>query len=521
MTQRSSELHPASPAHSPSTAPFKPQAHTNGSQTAGGEGSDEAVVSRRAEGSDQDGMKKVFVRTYGCQMNVYDSDRMADVLGPQGYRTTDSMDDADLVILNTCHIREKAAEKVYSELGRIRKLKDERGPGGKPLMVGVAGCVAQAEGQEIARRAPVVDMVFGPQSYHRLPDLIARASRGESVVETEFEIEDKFEHLSKEAAKPGPKRAPSAFLTVQEGCDKFCTFCVVPYTRGSEVSRPLAQILREAEQMAAQGVREVTLLGQNVNAWHGDGPDGKPLGLGYLLRRLAEVPGLDRLRYTTSHPRDMDDDLIAAHRDLKELMPYLHLPVQSGSDRILAAMNRRHTRDDYFRLIDSIREAAPGLALSGDFIVGFPGETDQDFADTLDLVRRVEYAACFSFKYSQRPGTPGATMADQVPENVKTARLLELQGLLADQQRAFNRSRVGMRMDVLFEKVGRMPGQITGKSPWLQPVQVDGPQDLIGTIQTVEIYDTGSNSLFGRLIAGHTDAQLSSTSPAKEAAIDA
>ncbi|NBN80029.1 tRNA (N6-isopentenyl adenosine(37)-C2)-methylthiotransferase MiaB [Microvirga tunisiensis] len=490
------------------------------SSPAAGEGSDDAVVSRRADVDPSDAAsKRVFVRTYGCQMNVYDSDRMAEVLGPQGYRTTDTMDDADLVILNTCHIREKAAEKVYSELGRIRKLKDERGPEGKPLMVGVAGCVAQAEGREIARRAPVVDMVFGPQSYHRLPDLIARAARGESVVETEFEIDEKFDALSRQAERPTVRRAPSAFLTVQEGCDKFCTFCVVPYTRGAEVSRPLAQILREAEQLAAGGVREITLLGQNVNAWHGEGADGRPWGLGRLLRRLAEIPGLDRLRYTTSHPRDMDDDLIAAHADLRELMPYLHLPVQSGSDRILAAMNRKHTRDDYFRLIERIREAAPGLALSGDFIVGFPGETDADFADTLDLVRRVEYAACFSFKYSQRPGTPGATMADQVPEEVKTARLIELQALLTEQQQAFNRSRIGMRMEVLFEKIGRMPGQITGKSPWLQPVQVEAPQDMIGSIQTVEIVGLGSNSLFGRLVAGHNDRAAASGAVSKEDAI--
>ncbi|WP_439528165.1 tRNA (N6-isopentenyl adenosine(37)-C2)-methylthiotransferase MiaB [Pannonibacter sp.] len=477
----------------------------------GVEGSEDAIVSRRAEaGPAGENTKRVFVRTYGCQMNVYDSDRMTDVLGTEGYRTTDTMEDADLVILNTCHIRERASEKVYSELGRIRKLKDERGPDGKPLMVGVAGCVAQAEGREIARRAPVVDMVFGPQSFHRLPDLLARAERGErGLVETEFEIDEKFEALTRQsdgqALRQAIKRAPSAFLTVQEGCDKFCTFCVVPYTRGAEVSRSLPQILREAEQLAASGVREITLLGQNVNAWHGEGADGKAWGLGRLLRRLAEIPGLDRLRYTTSHPRDMDDELIEAHGELPELMPYLHLPVQSGSDRILAAMNRKHTRDDYFRLIDRIRAKAPGLALSGDFIVGFPGETDADFADTMDLVRQVEYAACFSFKYSQRPGTPGATMADQVPEDIKTSRLLELQALLTEQQRVFNRSRVGMHMDVLFEKIGRMPGQITGRSPWLQPVQVDGPLDMLGTIQTVEITGISSNSLFGRLNAGHND----------------
>jgi tRNA-2-methylthio-N6-dimethylallyladenosine synthase len=511
------------------SAPLVTDPQSTHARNTGGEGSDEAVVSRRAEAGPQgENTKRVFVRTYGCQMNVYDSDRMADVLGTEGYRTTDTMEDADLVILNTCHIRERAAEKVYSELGRIRKMKEERGPDGKPLMVGVAGCVAQAEGREIARRAPVVDMVFGPQNFHRLPDLIARAGRGErGLVATEFEIDEKFETLSRQAdgeaargaQRQAIRRAPSAFLTVQEGCDKFCTFCVVPYTRGAEVSRSLEQILREAEQLAASGVREVTLLGQNVNAWHGTGADGKAWGLGRLLRRLAEIPGLDRLRYTTSHPRDMDDELIEAHGELPELMPYLHLPVQSGSDRILAAMNRRHTRDDYFRLIDRIRSKAPGLALSGDFIVGFPGETDADFADTMDLVRRVEYASCFSFKYSQRPGTPGATMADQLSEEVKTERLLELQALLTEQQRAFNRSRVGMRMDVLFEKTGRLPGQITGKTPWLQPVQVDAPIEMIGSIQTVEIIDVSSNSLFGRLVAGHNHPAAGLPAASKEDAI--
>ncbi|ADZ72731.1 tRNA (N6-isopentenyl adenosine(37)-C2)-methylthiotransferase MiaB [Polymorphum gilvum] len=453
--------------------------------------------------------RKVFVRTYGCQMNVYDSGRMAEVLAPQGYSQTETLEDADLVILNTCHIREKAAEKVYSELGRLRKIKDERARAGKPTLIGVAGCVAQAEGEEISRRAPVVDLVFGPQSYHRLPDLLVRAAGGAKVVETEFDIDEKFEHLAEQSKRMPLARAASAFLTVQEGCDKFCTFCVVPYTRGAEVSRPLGQILQEAEGLAAAGVREITLLGQNVNAWHGEGPDGRPWGLGRLLRRLAEVDGLDRLRYTTSHPRDMDDELIAAHRDMPELMPYLHLPVQSGSDRILAAMNRKHGRDDYFRLVDRIREASPGLALSGDFIVGFPGETDADFADTMDLVRRVGYASCFSFKYSQRPGTPGAAMADQLPEAVKSTRLAELQTLLSDQQRAFNASRLGITCDVLLEKKGRQAGQLTGKSPWLQAVQVDAPDALIGTIQPVEIVDIGANSLFGRLAGG----QYGSISP--------
>lgn len=449
--------------------------------------------------------RKVFMRTYGCQMNVYDSERMNDVLGTEGFSATDSMEDADLVILNTCHIREKASEKVYSELGRIRKIKEERALAGKDMMVGVAGCVAQAEGDEISRRAPVVDLVFGPQSYHRLPELLAKASGGAKVVETEFDIDAKFEHLSERAARPVLKRPPAAFLTVQEGCDKFCTFCVVPYTRGAEVSRSVEQIVTEAEQMAASGVREITLLGQNVNAWHGLGANGETWGLGRLLRRLAEIDGLDRLRYTTSHPRDMADDLIEAHRDLAELMPYLHLPVQSGSDRILAAMNRKHTRDEYFRLVDRIREAAPDIALSCDFIVGFPGETDQDFQDTMDLIRRVEYGSAFSFKYSQRPGTPGATMSDQVPEDVKSARLLELQELIANQQTAFNASRQGMTCNVLIERKGRHAGQVVGKSPWLQPVAIDGAEDLIGTIQAVEITRIAANSLFGRLIAGHHD----------------
>ncbi len=449
--------------------------------------------------------RKVFVRTYGCQMNVYDSERMTDVLGAKGYQPTDDIEDADLVLLNTCHIREKAAEKVYSELGRVRKVKEERAKSGKSTMVGVAGCVAQAEGEEISRRAPIVDLVVGPQSYHQLPSLLDKAEGGTKVVETEFDIDAKFDRLSADASKPRPRRAPAAFLTVQEGCDKFCTFCVVPYTRGAEVSRSVEQIVGEARRMAEEGVREVTLLGQNVNAYHGGAPDGSVWGLGRLLRHLAEIDGLDRLRYTTSHPRDMDDDLIEAHRDLGSLMPYLHLPVQSGSDRILKAMNRKHTRDDYFRLIDRIRDAQPGIALSGDFIVGFPGESDQDFEDTMDLIRRVQYGSAFSFKYSPRPGTPGATMEDHVPEDVKSARLQELQALVSDQQKQFNQSRLGMIFDVLLEKEGRNPGQLTGKSPWLQAVQVDAPVQMIGGIVPVEITDIGANSLFGRRIDGQDE----------------
>ena len=449
--------------------------------------------------------RRVFVKTYGCQMNVYDSERMTDALVPEGYAPTQSVEDADLIILNTCHIREKAAEKVYSELGRLRRLKARRAERGADTMIGVAGCVAQAEGEEIARRAPVVDLVFGPQTYHRLPDLVKRAKAGESVVETEFDIDDKFKHLAAPSPVQAAKRTVSAFLTVQEGCDKFCTFCVVPYTRGAEVSRPVAQIVAEAERLAARGVREVTLLGQNVNAWHGVDAAGRAWGLGELLYRLADIPGLDRLRYTTSHPRDMDDGLIAAHRDLPQVMPYLHLPVQSGSDRILKAMNRRHTRDAYFRLIDRIRDARPDLALSGDFIVGFPGETDAEFQDTIDLVEKVGYASAFSFKYSPRPGTPGATMGDQVDEAVMSARLAELQALLSSQQKRFNESLVGGVFDVLLEKPGRNPGQVAGRSPWLQPVHLDLPETRIGEIVTVEITGTATNSLFARAVTRQDD----------------
>jgi tRNA-2-methylthio-N6-dimethylallyladenosine synthase len=446
--------------------------------------------------------KKVFVKTYGCQMNVYDSQRMADALAAEGYSPTDEIEDADLVLLNTCHIREKAAEKVYSELGRIRKLKAERGEKGRETIVGVAGCVAQAEGDEIIRRAPVVDLVIGPQTYHRLPDAVRKARAGEKVVETEYAIEDKFERLPKLAKSAVRSRGVTAFLTVQEGCDKFCTFCVVPYTRGSETSRPVAQIVAEAERLAEAGVREVTLLGQNVNAWHGEGPDGSEWGLGRLLRRLAEVPGIARLRYTTSHPRDMDDELIAAHRDLRALMPYLHLPVQSGSDRILKAMNRRHTADDYLRLIGRIRDANPDIAMSGDFIVGFPGESDADFEATMRLVREVGYAQAFSFKYSPRPGTPGAEMPDHVAEEVKDERLQRLQALLLEQQGAFLSSRVGLTMDVLIEKPGRQPGQIVGRSPWLHPVIVDENAGEIGDIVTVRITKAGHASLFSEPVRG-------------------
>ncbi|RUW36745.1 MULTISPECIES: tRNA (N6-isopentenyl adenosine(37)-C2)-methylthiotransferase MiaB [unclassified Mesorhizobium] len=443
--------------------------------------------------------KKVFVKTYGCQMNVYDSQRMTDALAADGYVATDAVEDADLVLLNTCHIREKAAEKVYSELGRIRDMKAERAEAGRELLIGVAGCVAQAEGAEIIRRAPAVDLVIGPQTYHRLPDVLARVRGGGKIVETDYAVEDKFEHLPQPRRAEVAKRGVTAFLTVQEGCDKFCTFCVVPYTRGSEVSRPVAQIVAEARRLAEAGVREVTLLGQNVNAWHGEGENGEEWGLGRLLFRLAEIPGLARLRYTTSHPRDMDDELIAAHRDLPALMPYLHLPVQSGSDRILKAMNRRHTARDYLALIERIRAARGDIAMSGDFIVGFPGETDEDFEATLELVREVNYASAFTFKYSPRPGTPGAEMDDHVPEAVKDERLQRLQSLINEQQQSFIAGLVGRTVGTLIEKPGRRPGQKVGRSPWLQPVIVDDKAGGIGDIIDVRITKTGQNSLFAEL----------------------
>ena len=440
--------------------------------------------------------RKVYIKTYGCQMNVYDSERMSDALARDGFGPVDTPEEADLILINTCHIREKAAEKVYSELGKYAALKQERRSIGADLQVAVAGCVAQAEGQEIMRRSPVVDVVIGPQTYHRLPDALARARSGQRIVETEFPAEDKFEALPERAKPAGGQQPVTAFLTIQEGCDKFCTFCVVPYTRGAEVSRPARQIITEAERLARAGVREVTLLGQNVNAWHGVGEDGREWGLGELCHALATIPGLARIRYTTSHPRDMDDALIAAHRDLPALMPYLHLPVQSGSDRILKAMNRRHTADDYLRLVEKIRAARPDIALSGDFIVGFPGETDADFEATLEIVRKAGYASCFSFKYSRRPGTPGADLPDQVDEAVKTERLARLQALLDEQARDFALQCVGREIEVLLEKPGRNEGQLVGRSPWLQPVIVDAKIGKIGDIVRVRITHTGPRSLF-------------------------
>ncbi len=440
--------------------------------------------------------KRLYIKTYGCQMNVYDSERMADVLAPLGYAVTDSPDGADLVVLNTCHIREKATEKVYSELGQIKRLKAAREADGAAMTIAVAGCVAQAEGEEIMRRQPAVDLVVGPQAYHQLPELIARAHRakGERLA-ADFAPEDKFDALAPAGRRAG---GVTAFLTVQEGCDKFCTFCVVPYTRGGEWSREPAAIEAEARSLADQGVREVTLLGQNVNAYAGEG------GLAALVRRLAEIPGLDRIRYTTSHPRDMDDALIAAHAEVPELMPYLHLPVQAGSDKVLKAMNRAHTAERYVRLIEKIRAARPDIAISGDFIVGFPGERDADFEATLQLVREVGYASAFSFKYSRRPGTPAAAMPGQVADAVKEERLARLQALLDEQQRAFNAAQAGRTLPVLFEKKGRHAGQLIGRSPYLQAVHATAPDRLLGQIVPVTIEDAARNSLAGAL----ADAEL-------------
>ncbi len=445
--------------------------------------------------------RKAYIHSYGCQMNVYDSHRMADTLAPEGYVETATPEDADLVILNTCNIREKAAEKVYSELGRIRRVKDEAARQGRKVVIAVAGCVAQAEGEEIVRRAPAVDIVVGPQSYHRLPDLVARAGNGRAIVDTEFPVADKFGFLAAPRRDATRARGVSAFVTVQEGCDKFCTFCVVPYTRGAEFSRPVGRIIAEVERLADAGVREVTLLGQNVNAYHGEGPDGRAWSLARLLGRIADVSGIARLRYTTSHPRDMDDDLIAAHRDLPAVMPFLHLPLQSGSDRILAAMNRRHTRADYLRLVDRLRAARGDLAFSSDFILGFPGETEADFRDTLDVIEEVAFAASFFFKYSPRPGTPAAAMDGQVPEPVKAERLYRLQEAIDRHQARFNADCNGMTCDVLFEKPGKRPGQLVGRSPWLQPVHVMAPTSLIGEIASVAVTDVHGYSLFGTLDA--------------------
>lgn len=442
--------------------------------------------------------RKVYIKTYGCQMNVYDSERMGDSLDAEGYVATQSPDDADLILLNTCHIREKAAEKLYSDLGRLRVMREDRDPS-KPLTIGVTGCVAQAEGEEILRRAPTVDLVVGPQTYHRLPELLRKVHEGKKIVETEYAVEDKFAHLPHHNRQAVKKRGVTAFLTVQEGCDKFCTFCVVPYTRGSEVSRPVGQIVNEARELVDAGVKEITLLGQNVNGWHGVSQDGSQWRLGNLLYELAKIDGLKRLRYTTSHPRDMDDSLIAAHGNLEMLMPYLHLPVQSGSDRILKAMNRQHKAADYLKLIDRIRQARPDIAFSGDFIVGFPGETDEDFEATMKLVEEVGYSSAYSFKYSPRPGTPGATMKNHVAESVKDERLQRLQTLILDQQHRFLKSKIGERVEVLVEKAGRHDGQMVGRSPWLLPVVVS-TNAKIGEIIPVDITKALPNSLFGNAV---------------------
>ncbi|MFD1508439.1 tRNA (N6-isopentenyl adenosine(37)-C2)-methylthiotransferase MiaB [Lacimonas salitolerans] len=435
--------------------------------------------------------KKLYIKTYGCQMNVYDSERMAEALGGQGYVPTDTPDDADMILLNTCHIREKAAEKVYSELGRFKGLKAAR----PDLKIGVAGCVAQAEGEEIMRRQPMVDLVVGPQSYHRLPEMEARAGGGVKALDTDFPAEDKFEILE---SRPKARRGPTAFLTVQEGCDKFCAFCVVPYTRGAEVSRPAARVLDEARDLVERGVREITLLGQNVNAYHGAGPDGD-WSLARLVWALNDIDGLERIRFTTSHPNDMSDDLIAAHGECAKLMPYLHLPVQSGSDRILKRMNRSHTAESYIRLIERIRAARPDILISGDFIVGFPEETDQDFEDTMNLIRAVNYGQAFSFKYSTRPGTPAAERA-QVDPDVADDRLRRLQALITQQQRAIQDSMVGRDVRVLFEKPGRMDGQMVGKSEYLHAVHVTDARPQVGESYQVRITHSGPNSLGGDLV---------------------
>jgi len=443
--------------------------------------------------------KKVFIKTYGCQMNVYDSQRMEDVLKPLGYETTDGPDDADMVILNTCHIREKASEKVFSELGRLRNIKKERPDG--DMIIAVAGCVAQAEGEEIVKRAPYVDMVFGPQTYHNLPEMVAKAHRAGNVasrgiLNTDFPEEDKFDHL------PAPTKPEgyTAFLSIQEGCDKFCTYCVVPYTRGSEFSRPVAQVLKEARHLVDQGILELTLLGQNVNAYHGDDGNGSEWGLGRLIRELAEIDGLKRIRYTTSYPAEVDQGLIDAHRDVEKLMPYLHLPIQSGSNRVLAAMNRNHTRDEYLRVIDDLKTARPDLALSSDFIVGFPGENERDFEDSLDIIRQVGFIQAYSFVYSARPGTPAAVMDLQVDKIVANERLQTLQKLLNDIQSDFNQSCIDKEFPILLERLGRNEGQLVGRSPYMQPVHVDAPVDLIGQICDLKIISARPNSLGAELI---------------------
>ncbi|NEV01917.1 tRNA (N6-isopentenyl adenosine(37)-C2)-methylthiotransferase MiaB [Bradyrhizobium uaiense] len=455
--------------------------------------------------------RKLHIKSYGCQMNVYDAQRMVDTLAGEGFVETASAEDADLVILNTCHIREKASEKVYSELGRLRVAKDEAARRGREMKIAVAGCVAQAEGAEIIHRAPTVDIVVGPQSYHHLPALLKRAKENGRALETEFPVEDKFGFLPQPKPDAIRARGISAFVTVQEGCDKFCTFCVVPYTRGAEVSRPVARIIDDVKQLADNGVREFTLIGQNVNAYHGEGPDGRIWSLGRLLQRIVEIPGVTRLRYSTSHPRDVDDDLIAAHRDLPELMPFVHLPVQSGSDRILAAMNRKHTADDYRRVIDRFRAARQDIAFSSDFIVGFPGESEEEFSATLALVTQIGYAAAYSFKYSPRPGTPAAEMRETVSAAEMDERLGRLQELIDSQQSAFNRAAIGTTVDVLFERAARNPGQIVGRTAYLQPAHVMASPDIIGQVRSVRIDSLERYSLIGELATQSAPGLISQT----------
>ena len=443
---------------------------------------------------------KMFVRSFGCQMNVYDSRRMADVAGTEGYRETAEIADADLIVLNTCHIRERASEKIYSELGKIRELKEERASRGQATKLVVAGCVAQAEGREMIRRQPAVDLVVGPQNYHRLPQLLKEAGGGRSLVDTEFPLEDKFDHLPDASPEATRARGVSAFVTVQEGCDKFCSFCVVPYTRGAESSRPMAKILAEIASLASAGAREFTLIGQNVNAYHGAAEDGSDASLADLLAAAARIPGVLRLRYSTSHPLDMSEDLIRAHAENEALAPYLHLPVQSGSDRILAAMNRRHDAKAYLDVVDRVRRARPDIAFSSDFIVGFPGETDADFEATLSLVREVGFASAFAFKYSPRPGTPAAEAAEQAPASVMAERLAALQQLLEAQRVAFNRATVGKRFDVIFDKPGRHPGQLIGRTPYMQSVHAEVDASRLGELTQIEILGLKPNSLEGRWV---------------------
>ena len=438
--------------------------------------------------------KKLYIKTWGCQMNVYDSSRMADILRPLGYAQVDEPDDADMMILNTCHIREKATDKVFSEIGRLREHKKAKEAKGEKVLMAVAGCVAQAEGDFILQRAPMIDMVFGPQTYHELPEMVLKANGNQRVVNTEFPNISKFDSLPEEQ-----NQGAAAFLSIQEGCDKFCTFCVVPYTRGAEYSRPVDTIVEEAKRLVDQGAKEITLLGQNVNAYHGETKDGKIWGLGRLIEAVAQVEGVQQIRYTTSHPRDVDDELINAHRDVDKLAPFLHLPVQSGSDKILKAMNRKHTSDFYREVVAKLRAARPDIVFSSDFIVGFPGETDQDHEDTMQLIRDVVFASAYSFKYSPRPGTPAANMSNLVREDIKQARLIELQNLITEQYFEFNKAAVGKTMNVLFERKGRFEGQLQGRTPFYQAINVLAPERLLGQMVNVKITDATANALVGEV----------------------